>query len=132
MVLYEDRIQCWEKMTELDVILDDQPDKAGLMVTLDIRNRQAFDELSHYQSSKSFLYQHPLLLKYKLKNSLDALRKADPERFMKELINASKAITRYESMIKTRKYKDQEELNNWNELILSYQQKLDVMKTLIS
>mgnify|MGYP001105366304 CR=1 FL=1 len=132
MALYEDRIFAYQAMQQLDKVIDDEPELAGKMVAMDERNRLAFLELESYQSSKKFLYKHPILRSYKIKNKLDALRKSDPERFMKDLINASKAIARYESKINNKKYKSEEELLSWRNLIKDYKEKLELMKACIS
>jgi hypothetical protein len=134
MVLYNERSYAWERMMELDAIIDDNPtlDNVSQMVKDDIRNHLAFLELNNYSLHKRFLYKHPILQEYKLSNELDALRKANPERFMNELINADKNIIRYSSLIKHKKYKSEEEKLQWDRHIVDFTEKLSIMKKLIA
>jgi hypothetical protein len=134
MALYNDRVYAYERMEKLDKVIDKEPtlDNIRQMVTDDERNRLAFFELEHYQKTGAFLYKHPILVKYKLTNDLEQLRKASPERFMSELVNADKNITRYRSLIKNNKYKDEEERMAWEGHIGDLSDKLGIMKLLIS
>jgi hypothetical protein len=119
-------------MERLNEILDNNPGRVGDMVKDANLNRIAHVELQAYNDTGQFLYKHPILSRYNLKNELEQLRKACPDKFMEELINASKNITRYESQIRTNKYSDPEELASWQETIVHYKDKLDLMKQLIS
>jgi hypothetical protein len=134
MALYNDRVYAYERMQNLDKILDKEPtlDNIRQMVTDDERNRLSFLELEAYQKTGAFLYKHPILTKHKTTNDLEALRKANPERFMSELVNADKNITRYRSQIKNNKYKDDEERIAWEGHISGLSEKLGIMKRLIS
>lgn len=134
MVLYNDRVYAWHRMAKLDKVIDEDPSLMNIsqMVKDDIRNRLAFLELEHYNKHHKFLYKHPILKDYKLHNDLDRLRKASPERFMNELVNADKNITRYESRIRNRKYRDEEEKQTWLNHIEDFKQKLEIMKKLIA
>lgn len=133
MVLYSDRVFCFENLTRLDAELDHTINNRNVseFVRNDIRNQQAFMELEHYSKHQTFLYIHPLTKHRKLTNELDALRKAAPQRFMTELVNADKSITRYKSLIKNGKAKDTEEQQKWKDIIEQYQEKLDIMRSLI-
>jgi hypothetical protein len=120
-------------MVRIDAVLDFADDKQTKeFIDADARNHLAFLELSNYEQHKAFLYLHPLLKKYKLEAELNLLRKSNPNEFMNQTINASKNITRYQSQIKSKKYKDKEELETWLALIKDYSDKLSIMKTLIS
>lgn len=133
MVLYSDRVFCFENLTRLDAELEDTINNSNVadFVRNDIRNQQAFMELEHYSKHQTFLYTHPLTKHRQLTNELDALRKAAPQRFMTELVNADKSITRYKSLIKNGKAKDTEEKQKWQDIIEQYQEKLDIMRSLI-
>jgi hypothetical protein len=121
-------------MARTDHLLDRDPslDNIKQMISDDIRNRLAFQELEHYQKHGRFLYKHPLLKDQKLIDELDQMRKTDPERFMNELVNADKSISRYQSQLKNKKYKNDEEKLAWQELIRQYKVKLGIMKRLIA
>lgn len=134
MTLYNDRVYAYERMQALDQLLDEEPTDANISQMIDdaTRNHLAFLELQNYNDHKEFLYFHPLLQEYKLQNELDRLRKSNPERFMNELVNADKSITRYRSMINNNKYKDKTELRAWQAHINSFEQKLKIMQQLIA
>ena len=106
--------------------------QASRFVDADTRNHLAFLELSKYEKDKTFLYLHPLLLSYKAENDLNQLRFSNPDEFMNQTINASKSITRYQSMINNNKYKDKDELASWQAIIREYSDKLSMIKRLIS
>ncbi len=134
MVLYNDRVYAWDRMTRTDKLLDQDPslDNITQMIEDDIRNRLAFKELESFEKNGRFLYKHPLLKERKLIDELDHLRKTNPERFMNELVNADKSISRYTSQLKTQKYKNEEEKLTWQELVIEYKAKLGIMKRLIA
>ena len=121
-------------MRNLDAIIhsDCTDANAKAYTEADTRNHLAFLELEQYNNTATFAYIHPLLTAYKLEQELNQLRRVNPEQFMNDLINASKNITRYRSMINSKKYKSNEELKDWLAIIEDYQNKLTIMKTLIS
>jgi len=134
MALYNDRAYAFDRMSNLDVTLDKEPtlDNVRRMVNDDERNHLAFQELEHFSVTGTFLYLHPILKHHKLTNDLDALRKASPERFMNEMVNADKNITRYRSQLKNQKYRDDKERQAWEGHIKVMAEKLDIMKRLIA
>lgn len=132
MTLYNERIYTYERMALLNNDIDEHPELAGQMVAEDISNHLAFVELQSYNDRGEFVYKHPILIAYKKENELEALRKSNPERFINEMVNADKAITRYKSQINTGKYKNDEERQQFEAHIASYQEKLEIMKRLIS
>lgn len=134
MVLYNDRVFAWERMQRLDKVLESDlsTDNISRMVADDERNHLAFLELDSYNRTGEFLYKHPILQSHKMQNDLEALRKSNPDRFMAELVNADKNITRYQSMLRNKKYKDEEELTRWQKHIEVCNAKLKIMQQLIS
>ena len=132
-MLYEDRVYAYEKMVSIYPFLDSADDViVSEYVDADTRNHLAFLELSQYNKDSTFIYLHPLLKSYKLEVELNQLRKINPEKFMNELVNANKNITRYQSQINSKKYKTIEEMNGWLAIIAEYTDKLSIMKRLIS
>lgn len=132
-LLYEDRVYAYEKMVSMDAVLDSANDGEVIQfIDADSNNHLAFLELSYYEKHKTFLYLHPLLTRYKLEADLNELRVNNPEEFMNQSINASKSITRYQSLINNKKYKDKEEMESWLALIREYNDKLSIIKSLIS
>jgi hypothetical protein len=117
----------------MDAVLDSADDRqTSEFIDADTRNHLAFLELSNYEQHKTFLYLHPLLSRYKFEAELNQLRISNPDEFMNQTINAGKNITRYQSQINNKKYKNKEELESWLALIKEYTDKLSVMKVLIS
>ena len=121
-------------MIELDTELDTDPNdnNIGQMVKADTLNRLAFVELEYYEKHGTFKGDHPIVRRYRLLNKLNRLRRNDPGQFTKDMVNASKGITRYQSLIRTEKHKDLEERVTWENLIKEYQEKLEIMEELIS
>ena len=121
-------------MQRLDKVLDSDIsiDNVSRMVGDDERNHLAFLELDSYNRTGEFLYRHPILQSHKMQNDLEALRKSNPDRFMAELVNADKNITRYQSMMRNKKYKDEEELTRWQKHVDACNAKLKIMQQLIS
>ncbi len=134
MTIYNDRVYAYERMQQTDNLIDEDPSPENIkkLIDDDERNLLGFRELESYNSTHTFLYVHPLLKKYKLESDLERLRKSNPERFMKELINADKSITRYQSLINNRKYKDKQERLSWQNHIKKFREKKEIMKRLLS
>ena len=63
-VIYNERINTWRQMKQIDERLDSKPLKRDIleMVDLYIRNQQAFTELQAFNDTGSFLYVHPLMV----------------------------------------------------------------------
>jgi hypothetical protein len=134
MALYNDRVYAYERMPVTAKAIEKHPTAANMAALLhdEERNILAFKELEHYNAHGSFLYVHELTLKHKQYNKLERLRRADPEGFGKELINADKSITRYKSMIKNRKYKDRAERVAWEQHIIKFEEKKEIMARLLA
>lgn len=107
-ILYNDRINTWRKMKELDVKLDKNPkaNDVAAMAELRIRNLQAFDELKSYNDTGRFLYKHPLLKDKSEFNELVKLFKRDPVEFLHKHKNVLDNIKRYKSYLKKEDRKD--------------------------
>lgn len=134
MALYNDRVYAWERMPVTALAIEKNPTANNIAALLrdEERNILAFKELEHYNAHSSFLYVHPLTQSHKQTNELDRLRRADPARFSQELINADKNITRYRSLLKNKKYKDKEERIAWENHIVKFLEKKEIMARLLS
>ena len=134
MILYNDRVNAWNRGRDIDAVIDLQPTADNIKALLDDAwlNRQAQAELVSYNKDGKFLLEHPLLLNRKATNKFIEMRRNDPDLFLKELHNANQSISRYQSMISKNKYKDQEELVRWQKLIEGYENKLLQMKAAMS
>ncbi len=115
-VLYNDRINTWRKMKEIDVRLDDKPkaNDVAAMAELRIRNLQAFEELKAYNDTGRFLYKHPLLKDKSEFNELVKLFKRDPVEFLHKHKNVLDNIKRYKSYLKRDDRKDKRQSDREN------------------
>ena len=96
-VIYNDRINTWRKMKQLDVALDKKPkaNDVQMMAELRIRNLLAFDELKAYNDTGKFLYKHPLIKDKSEFNELVKLFRRDPSEFLHKHKNILDNIKRY-------------------------------------
>lgn len=106
-------------MQEIDILLDEQPKLAMELVHLAIRNRQAHNELESYNNTKQFKFAHRLTItvnyKKQQREELIKLKTENPKAFLNEITNLQQNIRRIESQIRTKKYKNEEELQAWQE-----------------
>lgn len=115
-VLYNDRINTWRKMKQLDELLETAPTAQAVaeMAELRIRNLQAFAELQSFNNTGKFLCHHPILFGRSEIAQLMKLLKADPAEFLRRHKNVLDNIKRYKSYIKRndRRYRRQQDKEN--------------------
>lgn len=101
-VLYNDRINTYRKMKQLDELLEKERNAQAVadMAELRIRNLQAFAELQSLNDTGKFLCKHPLLFGRSEIAELMKLLKADPAEFLRQHKNVLDNIKRYRSYIK--------------------------------
>jgi len=125
-------------MREFDVLLDQEPtaERCAGIVSADIRNRQADDELLYFQANKKFLHVHPFTIRRKQEEDtlaeLRQLQRENPEQFMAEITNLTQNIRRIESNIRTKKYKDETELAGWEKNLAAAKLRKKIISVLIS
>ncbi len=106
-------------MREIDVLINHQPELAKEFIELDVRNKQAHNELQSFNDTGSFLCIHSLVkssdFQQKQLKDLQLLKKENPELFMSEIANTLQNIRRIESNIRTKKYKSKKQLSQWLE-----------------
>lgn len=107
-VLYNDRINTWRKMVQLDEALDKHTKKSDVaqMAELRIRNLQCFAELKSYNDTGRFLYKHPLLRDKSEFNELVKLFRTDSSEFLHRYKNVLDNIKRYRSYLKRQDRQD--------------------------
>jgi len=129
-------VETYHRMQEIDVLIDLQTDLARELVDLDIRNQQAHKELANYNDMGLFLFIHPTAIQRKVQqqsvSDLTALMASNPSKFLSEITNVEQNIRRIESNIRTKKYKSEEELRNWEENLTRSKIRKQVIVTLIS
>lgn len=115
-VLYNDRINTYRKMKQLDELLEKERNAQAVadMAELRIRNLQAFAELQSFNDTGKFLCKHPLLFGRSEIAELMKLLKADPAEFLHQHKNVLDNIKRYRSYIKRsdRKNRRADDLKN--------------------
>lgn len=115
-VLYNDRINTWRKMKQLDELLEKERNAQAVadMAELRIRNLQAFAELQSFNDTGKFLCKHPLLFGRSEIAELMKLLKTDPAEFLRQHKNVLDNIKRYRSYIKRtdRKNRRADDLKN--------------------
>ncbi len=101
-IIYNERVNTWRRMKQIDERLDSKPQKRDIleMVDLYIRNQQAFSELQAFNDTGSFLYVHPLLEGRSERARLQRLMRDDPQEFLRLHRNVADSIRRYESYLK--------------------------------
>ncbi len=101
-ILYNDRINTYRKMKQLDELLEKERNAQAVadMAELRIRNLQAFAELQSFNDTGKFLCKHPLLFGRSEIAELMKLLKADPAEFLRQHKNVLDNIKRYRSYIK--------------------------------
>lgn len=115
-VIYNDRINTWRKMKQLDELLETKPTAQTVaeMAELRIRNLQAFAELQSFNDRGKFLCKHPILYGRSEIARLIRLLKADPAEFLRRHKNVLDNIKRYRSYLKRSDRKDRRQLDKQN------------------
>ena len=115
-VLYNDRINTYRKMKQLDELLEKERNAQAVadMAELRIRNLQAFAELQSFNDTGKYLSKHPLLFGRSEIAELMKILKADPAEFLRQHKNVLDNIKRYRSYIKRtdRKNRRADDLKN--------------------
>lgn len=115
-VIYNDRINTWRQMKQLDEVLDKTPtpQQVADMAELRIRNNQAFAELQSFNDTGKFLCKHPILFGRSEIAELIRLLKADPSEFLRRHKNVLDNIKRYRSYLKRADRKERRAIDRKN------------------
>lgn len=122
-VLYNDRINTYRKMKQLDELLEKERNAQAVadMAELRIRNLQAFAELQSFNNTGKYLCKHPLLFGRSEIAQLIKLLRTDPAEFLRQHKNVLDNIKRYRSYIKRTDRKEKREADKRN--LKRYQEK---------
>nr|DAW70912.1 MAG TPA: hypothetical protein [Caudoviricetes sp.] len=115
-VIYNDRINTWRKMKQLDELLETKPTAQAVaeMAELRIRNLQAFAELQALNDTGKFLCKHPILFGRSEIAQLIKLLRTDPAEFLRQHKNVLDNIKRYKSFVKRKDRKEKREADKRN------------------
>ena len=115
-VIYNDRVNTWRKMKQLDELLETAPTAQAVaeMAELRIRNLQAFAELQSFNDTGKFLCKHPILFGRSEIAQLMKLLKADPAEFLRRHKNVLDNIKRYRSYLKRNDRKENRDTDRKN------------------
>ena len=130
-VLYNDRINTYRKMKQLDELLEKERNAQAVadMAELRIRNLQAFAELQSFNDTGKFLCKHPLLFGRSEIAELMKLLKADPAEFLRQHKNVLDNIKRYKSFVKRKDRKEKREADKRN--LEKYQEKEQLFRMVL-
>ena len=115
-VIYNDRINTYHKMKQLDEVLEKKPTPAAIaeMAEVRIRNLQAFAELQSFNDNGKFLCKHPILYGRSEIAQLIRLLKADPAEFLRQHKNVLDNIKRYRAYLKRKDRTDKRSQDKQN------------------
>ena len=130
-VIYNDRINTWRKMKQLDELLETKPTAQAVaeMAELRIRNLQAFAELQSFNDTGKFLCKHPILFGRSEIAQLIKLLRTDPAEFLRQHKNVLDNIKRYKSFVKRKDRKEKREADKRN--LEKYQEKERLFKMVL-
>ncbi len=135
IILFNDNVHCYRRMIEADQALDKNPNSyedIKKLVENDIRNKLGWNELQSFNDTGNFLWKHTILAHHKIRNELTRLKKENPEKFMRDFVNADKSITRYQSKINNNKFKNDTEKESFENHIQKFKEKKSIMTELIN
>lgn len=130
-ILYNDRINTWRRMKEIDVLLERKPTErlVAEMAELRMRNLLAFDELKALNDTGRFLFKHPLLESRSELSRLRDLLSRDADKFLRQHKNVLDNIKRYKAFLKRADRKAQRQQDR--ERLEHYQQRDALFRILL-
>ncbi len=124
-------------MQQFDLTLDNDPSyiKCLAIVEADINHQLAEKELQEFSKNKNFIWKHPIAAQKKFeRDTIEDLRKLKSTnilKFIDEITNVRQNLRRIESNIRTKKYKNENELKSWEENLLRAKIRLELLTELI-
>lgn len=119
ILLYDERVNTYHRMQQIDTRLDEHPELATEMAALDERNRQAQQELETWQATHRFSMVHPIVINaLQEKKQFEELRRIateDSAEFMRRITNAKQNLRRIESRLNKQQYKDEAQRLAWEQ-----------------
>lgn len=122
-MIYNDRINTFKRLKEIDAVIDDKPTKALIkeLALTRIQNLDCFRELKSLNDNGNFRYIHPLIKHHSLRAKLEKTLAGNPGEYLDGYQRAKENVKRYTSFIKSKKRSaeqkklDAESLKKWQE-----------------
>lgn len=119
ILLYDDRIRNYQRLKDIDNLIDDDTSLVQEFVDADVKNQLAHKELQSFNDTGKFVNKHPIVIQFKSDNKqydfLQDLKKNNPQDFLLEITNTIQNIRRIESDLNKKKYKDDKQRQSWIE-----------------
>lgn len=129
MIIYNDRVFCFEKMKSLFPSLFDTPDNETIhdFIEAEVRNRMGFLELDSFNRHGTFIFIHPLLQQYKFRLDMEALPGSE---LANKLNNIKKNLSRYKRKIDNAKTAEEKDI--WQEKYKEYKEYEKVIRDVLN
>jgi len=122
-LIFNDRINTFNRMKEIDAVIDNKPTPALIreLARLRIQNLDAFRELQSLNDTGEFRFIHPLIKHHSLRAELEKTLNKNSGEYLDGYQRAKENVKRYSSFIKSKtrspeqKKKDKISLAEWNE-----------------
>lgn len=101
VIIYNDRVNTYRKMKEIDPVIDKNPTEQRIIDLAELRNRNllAFKELKTFNDKGKWLNKHPLLRNFSIKTKYSELLRKNPTDFLAEYTNTANNVNRYKSFL---------------------------------
>ena len=124
-LIYTDRINCHQRLREIDSSLGETTDHKTLAEYIEkvVRMEVCFDELRQFDRTGQFLGKHPFIAQKSERERVTDLLSSDPDRYFEERKNIELNITRYTSQIGSSRFSE-EKKKKFQELLEQHQASL--------
>ena len=101
VIIYNDRVNTYRKMKEIDAVIDSEPTEDRIIDLAELRNRNllAFKELQTFNDKGKWRNKHPLIVHHSIRTKYQELLKKDTAGFLAEFTNTSNNVNRYKSFL---------------------------------
>lgn len=133
VILYNDRVNSFRKMVEVDKLLDQHPTEELVieLAELRIRNSLCFEELESFNNTGKFVFKHPLVQQFSERALLIALLKNDLDKYLKEYTKATSSVSRYKSFLNTKTEASAKDKEKWEFQLKKHQDRTFIMKQIL-
>ena len=132
-LIYSDRINCHQRLRELESTLGETSDWNTLAEYIGkaIRMELCFEELKAFDRTGKFLGKHPFIACRSERERVAELLRSDPDKWFEERKNIELNITRYTSQISSDRFSE-EKKKKFAELLEQHQASLAIYKEIFN